>query len=102
MILSDKELAAFESDRDIEAEILRGVDEMLAGKYAAKHQVVIPDVVAARHKTGLTQTTFAQLLGVSKRTLQEWEQGRRTPNAAARSLVRIAMKHPEVLRELQV
>ena len=101
MILSDKDLAVYESNRDIEAEILRGFDEMLAGKYAAKHQVVIPDVVAARHKTGLTQTTFAQLLGVSKRTLQEWEQGRRTPNAAARSLLRIAMKHPEVLRELQ-
>ncbi len=40
------------------------------------------------------------LLGVSVRTLQDWEQGRREPNAAARTLIKVAEKHPKVLREL--
>ncbi len=54
----------------------------------------------AREKSGLTQAEFATLLGVSVRTLQDWEQGRREPNAAARTLIEVAEKHPRVLREL--
>ena len=54
----------------------------------------------ARHKAGLSQAQFAVLLGVSKRTLQDWEQGRREPSGAAKSLLKIAEKRPDVLREV--
>jgi DNA-binding transcriptional regulator YiaG len=57
-------------------------------------------VVRARENSGLTQAEFAQLLGVSARTLQDWEQGRRKPSGAAQSLLLIAEKKPEVLREV--
>jgi len=53
-----------------------------------------------RTKTGLSQTEFAKLLGVSVRTLQDWEQGRRQPSGAAKSLLKIAEKHPATLLEL--
>jgi putative transcriptional regulator len=56
--------------------------------------------VRARLKSGLTQAQFAALLGVSKRTLEQWEQGRRAPSGAARMLIRLAELHPEVLREI--
>ncbi len=57
-------------------------------------------VAAARAATGLSQATFAKLLGVSVRTLQEWEQGRKAPSGAAATLLKVAAKHPEVLKEL--
>jgi putative transcriptional regulator len=56
--------------------------------------------VAARASTGLSQAEFAKLLGVSKRTLQEWEQGRKQPTGAAKPLLKIALKHPNILREM--
>ena len=51
-------------------------------------------------KSGLSQTEFAKLLGVSVRTLQEWEQGRRKPSGAAKKLIEIAERHPDVLKEI--
>ncbi len=48
----------------------------------------------------MSQSEFAKLLGVSVRTLREWEQGRREPSGAARSLIRVAKERPDVLREL--
>jgi putative transcriptional regulator len=51
-------------------------------------------------KAGLTQEQFAALLGVSKRTLEQWEQGRRKPSQAAKTLIRVAELHPEVLRQI--
>ena len=59
-------------------------------------------VFRARGNTGLSQAEFAKLLGVSKRTLQEWEQGRKQPSGAARTLIAIAEQRPEVLRELRL
>ena len=50
-------------------------------------------------KVGVSQSAFAQLLGVSVRTLQEWEQGRREPSGAAKTLLRIAMRSPEAIRQ---
>jgi len=38
-------------------------------------------------------------MGISVRTLQDWEQGRRSPSGAAKTLLRVAEKHPDVLRE---
>ncbi len=51
-------------------------------------------------KVGLSQSRFAELLGVSVRTLQDWEQGRRKPSRTAISLIQIAKQHPDVLREV--
>ncbi len=55
-------------------------------------------VIEARQQTGLSQTLFAKLLGVSVRTCQEWEQGRRQPTGAAKTLIAIAHRSPEALR----
>jgi putative transcriptional regulator len=60
----------------------------------------LPSVAAIRERTGLSQSRFAELLGVSVRTLQEWEQGRRAPSGAARTLLLIAANNPRALREV--
>ena len=57
----------------------------------------LPDVKAIREKYGLSQTKFAQLLGISAATIRNWEQGRRKPEGAARILLFIADKHPEAV-----
>jgi putative transcriptional regulator len=67
---------------------------------AGQGTVVHAPHMIARRKTGLSQAQFAELLGVSVRTVQEWEQGRRRPSGAARTLFKVAERHPEVLREL--
>ena len=59
----------------------------------------VPSVSSVREKTGLSQLKFATLLGVSVRTLQEWEQGRRAPSGPARTLLSIAHKNPKALLE---
>lgn len=59
--------------------------------------VNVPSVAAIRARTGLSQPKFTVLLGVSVRTLQEWEQGRRAPSGAARTLLMVAAKNPKVL-----
>lgn len=60
---------------------------------------VLPAIASTRVKAGLSQSQFAKLLGVSVRTLQEWEQGRKQPSGAARTLLKIAQKHPELLQD---
>lgn len=57
------------------------------------------EVVQARQSMGLSQAQFAEALSISKRTLQEWEQGRRSPSGAAQALIRIARNYPEVVRD---
>jgi putative transcriptional regulator len=122
-----KKLAAWEKARDLNVELSQSLGEMKKGKWARKTEFftqadgsvrrvitrrdgtiekdeIIPAekvlVVAARAATGLSQATFARLLGVSVRTLQEWEQGRKTPSGAAATLLKVAARHPEVLKEL--
>ena len=60
----------------------------------------VPNVASTRAKTGLSQAHFAKLLGVSVRTLQDWEQGRRAPSGAARTLLAIAAKNPQALLDV--
>lgn len=125
--LSEKELAAWEKKRDLNAELLQTLHEMKRGEWARKTEFIPqPDgsvrrvitrrtgtiekdeiipaekalVAAARAATGLSQAAFAKLLGVSVRTLQEWEQGRKMPSGAAATLLKVASRHPEVLQEL--
>lgn len=84
------------SKRNIGMEILDGIREIKRGEHG--RVVNVPPVAAIRESTGLSQSRFAQLLGVSVRTLQEWEQGRRSPSGAARTLLMIAAKSPRALR----
>ena len=125
--LSEKELAAWEKTRDLNAELLQSLQELKRGEWARKTEFATqPDgsirrvitrrdgtiekdelipaeqaqVAAARAATGLSQAAFAKLLGVSVRTLQEWEQGRKVPSGAAATLLKVAARHPEVLQEL--
>lgn len=79
--------------------LLQSVREMKAANAARITEVEPNDVAQARHNTGLSQTQFAQALHISKRTLQEWEQGRRSPSGAAQALILIAKRHPDVVRE---
>lgn len=79
--------------------LLKSVNEMKAGKAARATQIAPNQVAAARLKTGLSQSMFAQALQISPRTLQEWEQGRREPSGAAKALIQIAFRHPEVIHE---
>ncbi|HEY0490815.1 MAG TPA: helix-turn-helix domain-containing protein [Telluria sp.] len=82
------------------AELLGSVREMNANVRARSHQPVVSEIASARVGSGLSQAAFASLMGVSVRTLQDWEQGRREPSGAARTLIKVAERHPEVLREL--
>lgn len=125
--LSAKELAAWEKTRDLRAELSGALVEVKRGEWARKtefttqpdgsvrrtiarrdgtiekDEIIPPEkalVAVARAATGLSQATFARLLGVSVRTLQEWEQGRKVPSGAAATLLKVAARHPEVLKEL--
>jgi putative transcriptional regulator len=125
--LSEKELTAWEKKRDLNTELLQALHDMKGGEWARKTEFtpqadgsirrvisrcdgtiekddIIPAenalVAAARAATGLSQAPFARLLGVSVRTLQEWEQGRKIPSGAAATLLKVAARHPEVLQEL--
>jgi putative transcriptional regulator len=125
--LTEKELSSWEASRDLNAELLQALHEVRRGEWARKTQLspqpdgsmrrvvtrrdgtvekdeMIPaekaQVVIARAATGLSPATFAKLLGVSVRTLQEWEQGRRIPSGAAATLLKVVARHPEVLQEL--
>ena len=74
--------------------------EMKAGKVGRERHVKVPEIVEVRNRAGLSRQQFAEVLGVSPRTLEGWEQERRKPTGAARSLLAIAKRRPEVLREL--
>jgi len=84
--------------REISSEILRGLREIKRGEHG--RVINIPNVASIREKTGLSQERFAVLLGVSIRTLQDWEQGRRAPSGAARTLLLIAERNPKALLDV--
>ena len=86
------------SKRNVGQEILDGLRELKRGRRG--RVTTVPSVATIREGTGLSQPRFAELLGVSVRTLQEWEQGRRAPSGAARTLLLIAAKNPRLLVEV--
>lgn len=89
---ADAEMLQFQND------LLESVRQMKAGKAAKTTVVQLTPAADARAKVGVSQVAFASLLGVSVRTLQDWEQGRREPSGAARTLLRIAAQSPEAVR----
>ena len=93
------------SERDIGLEILEGIREIKAYKAGEidlrTRELREPSSAREiRMKLNLSQAAFAGLMGVSLRTVQDWEQGRREPSGPAKSLLRIAEQHPEVFVEL--
>ena len=127
MTLTNKELLARDSRRDIGAELFQAVREIKAGRWARKTTFVALadgsvrrrveradgtvekeekltgprwDLMAARAQSGLSQFQFAKALGVSKRTLENWEQGRVEPTGAARRLLMLAARFPDTLQRL--
>jgi len=93
------------AERDIGMEILEGIRETKAhkaGKITLRTRQLsepsAPQVI--RKNLNLSQSAFAGMMGVSLRTIQDWEQGRRNPSGPARSLLRIAEQHPNVFMEL--
>lgn len=127
MPMSDDQLRARDAKRDIGAELLQSVRDLKAGRWARKTTFeVLPqggvrrrieradgsvekeevltgarwEIMAARACSGLSQAEFAQALGVSKRTLENWEQGRAEPTGAARQLLRLAARFPDTVDRL--
>ena len=89
-----------ETKRDIGQEILDGIRQLKKGEIG--RVIHCPSVADARGKVGLSQAEFARLLGVSVRTLQDWEQGRRSPSGPARTLITLAYQNPKALLDVAV
>lgn len=102
MVINENDLVERDLKRDVWQEALDAVRNIKAGNIGAIRTIdlELSPVTEARKKAGLSQAKFAELLGVSVRTLQDWEQGRRQPSRAAASLIQIARKRPDVLREV--
>lgn len=98
--MTERAVRARDAKRNLGAELLASVREMKKGKVGHVHRVPVSAIAEARARSGLSRQKFAELLGVSPRTLQEWEQGRRHPSGAARTLLAIAARRPDVLREV--
>ena len=125
--MTDAQLKARDASRNIGAELLEAVRELQANKAgrtttfepladgSVRRTVTLANgtvqtqevlagpqwqLLAARTQAGLSQSEFARVTGVSVRTLQEWEQGRKVPSGAAQSLLKLVSRHPELLAEL--
>lgn len=77
------------------ASILRG-EHVPSRSFEVSRQ----DIKSVRERMNLSQRQFALLLGVSVNTLQNWEQGRRKPHGAAKVLLRVAERHPDILLDI--
>ena len=97
--MTSRKAKAPPAGEELGLKLLQSVREMKARKFARVTRVRVNEVAEARQSAGMSQAEFASALHISKRTLQEWEQGRRSPSGAAQALVRIAKHHPDVLRE---
>ena len=94
------------SDRNIGQEILEGIKEIKRFKKGEIELTVRmlnepSPTKTIRKRLRLSQSAFASLMGVSPRTIQDWEQGRRKPQGPAKSLLRIAEQHPEIFIEIR-
>lgn len=127
MPMTDKSLLTRDAQRDIGQELLQAVRDLKAGRWARKTTFeTLPDgtvrrriesqdgtiekeeilsgprweIMAARARSGLSQSDFANALGISRRTLENWEQGRAEPTGAARRLLKLAAQYPDTVERL--
>ena len=85
-------------NRNVGQEVLEGIREIKSGKAARRTIIDVPgEIKGIREKLDVSQAEFAEMIGVSKRTLQEWEQGRCKPTGAALKILMSARRHPEAL-----
>lgn len=104
--MSNKSKAQELPPRDFEAELEESIEALRAfnrGENNLRTRTVVratPPVATIRKQLNISQHAFAGLLGVSVRTIQEWEQGRREPSGPAQALLRIADRHPEAFLDL--
>lgn len=125
--MTDKALAKRDAKRDIGSELLQSVRDLKAQRWGRKTTIEsLPDgtirrrielpggkiakdeiltgtrwtLLSARSRSGLSQGDFAAALGVSKRTLENWEQGRVEPTGPARMLLKLVAKYPDTLKRL--
>jgi putative transcriptional regulator len=90
--MNDKDFEGFLTSIREAAATVRGEREP-----ARVHEVHVPNPRAIRERMRLNRYEFSLLLGVSERTLENWEQGRRHPHGPARQLLIVAERHPEAL-----
>jgi putative transcriptional regulator len=125
--MSEEALLERDAQRNIGQELLNAVRDLKAGRWARKttfetlpdgtvrRRIERPDgiiekeeilsgprweIMVARAQSGLSQTAFAKAIGVSKRTLENWEQGRSEPTGAARVLLKLAARFPDTIERL--
>jgi putative transcriptional regulator len=125
--MSDKALLARDAKRDIGAELLKSARDLKAGRWGRKTTIeTLPDgsvrrrielpngkvqrdevltgarwaLLSARSHAGLSQADFAMALGVSKRTLENWEQGRAEPTGPAKVLLNLVARYPDTVKRL--
>lgn len=96
--LTEAQLIERDAKRNVGEELLQAVREIKAGKTGRVFNVEVTEAAEARTKLGLSQADFAGMLGVSVRTLQDWEQGRREPSGAAKALLKVATHAPKAVR----
>ena len=92
-------------NEDLFSELVASVREggaILRSEKGAAHACIAdePDPAEIREQYGLSQAKFAALLGISVRTLQNWEQGRRHPHGPARVLLQVAARHPRAVLDV--
>jgi DNA-binding transcriptional regulator YiaG len=81
------------------AQLARAIPARLRRRLMSGRFETGDDVAALRRFVGLTQSQFARAMGISVHTLRNWEQGRRRPDGPAIALLRIAARHPRIIRE---
>ncbi|WP_080657874.1 helix-turn-helix domain-containing protein [Kingella kingae] len=95
VVADDPDAAAVADD------LAHSLREMQAGQFARQTEITLSPVAQTRHQTGLSQEKFTVLLGISANTLKSWEQQRRQPSGAARTLLHLLHKHPELVHEIR-
>ena len=97
--MTERDLRRRDAKRNIGEELPRAVQEMKTGKAARVRHIPVSAITEARTRSGLSQAQFAEVLGVSTRTLQEWEQGRRRPESAVRAYLTVIDRNPEAVEK---
>lgn len=97
--MAETELIKRDRGRNIGEEVLQAIREIKVGR-GRRFTVHVSQATEARIKLGLSQADFAAMLGVSVRTLQDWEQGRREPSGAAKALLKVTVAAPKTVRKV--